>query len=99
MAYLCRDMAMDNQISTPTAPLLQDEYLERTELARELRKSTRTLDRWHTLRIGPPRVVIGRMILYRRRSVLEWLASREEPVAGRGRKVRQSRRPIRPEPH
>lgn len=79
---------MDNQISTPTSSLLQYDYLERAELARGLGKSTRTLDRWHSLRIGPPRVVIGRMILYRWQSVLEWLASREEPAAaqrGKGR--------------
>jgi predicted DNA-binding transcriptional regulator AlpA len=96
MAFLCLDVAMDNQISTPTSSLLQHDYLERAELARGLGKSTRTLDRWHTLRIGPPRVVIGRTILYRRQSVLEWLASREEPAAtqrGKGRRSRSSARP------
>jgi hypothetical protein len=95
MAFLWRNMAMDNEISTPTTPLLQDDYLERTQLARELHKSTRTLDRWHTLRIGPPRVVIGRTILYRRQSVLAWLASREETAVakhGKGRHGRLSAR-------
>jgi predicted DNA-binding transcriptional regulator AlpA len=74
---------MNEQIPQSTSSLLQYDYLERPELARELRKSTRTLDRWHSLRIGPPRVVIGRTILYRRQSVLEWLASREEPASRR----------------
>ncbi len=86
-------MAMNEQIPESTSSLLQGDYLEKAELARGLGKSTRTLDRWHTLRIGPPRVVIGHTILYRRQSVLEWLASREEPAAaqrGRGRQGRHS---------
>lgn len=97
MAFLCLDVAMDNQNSTPTSSLLQDDYLGRAELALGLGKSTRTLDRWHTLRIGPPRVVIGRTILYRRQSVLEWLASREEPAVAQRGKGRQGRRSVRPQ--
>jgi predicted DNA-binding transcriptional regulator AlpA len=81
MAFLCVDMTMSEQIPEPTSSLLQHDYLEWIELARELGKSTRTRDRWHSLRIGPPCVVIGRTFLYRRQSVLEWLASREEPAA------------------
>jgi predicted DNA-binding transcriptional regulator AlpA len=87
---------MDKPISTPTSSLLQDAYLDRAELSLQLGKSTRTLNRWHTMRIGPPRVVIGRMILYRRQSVLDWLASREEPSAAQRRKGRQGRS-VRPE--
>ncbi len=62
---------------------LLDDYSEKSELARELKKSSRTLDRWEALRIGPPRVVIGRTVLYNRNSVREWLESREQR---RGRK-------------
>jgi predicted DNA-binding transcriptional regulator AlpA len=89
-------MAMEQPIAVQNASLLQEDYLERAELARQLGKSTRTLDRWHTLRIGPPRVVIGRMILYRRHSVLEWLASREEPIAAQRARMRPRRRDVRP---
>ena len=34
-----------------------NEYLTKDELARELHRSTRTLDRWHTRRVGPTRTV------------------------------------------
>jgi len=62
----------------PKQETLLDGYLRKAQLAQELGQSPRTLDRWETLRIGPPRVVIGRTILYRRDSVLEWLKSREQ---------------------
>ncbi len=42
------------------------EYMSRDELADQLDRCARTLDRWHSLRIGPPRTIIGRRILYRR---------------------------------
>lgn len=52
-------------------------YLRREQLAAELGKSVRTLDRWETSRMGPPRVVCGKSILYRVESVRDWLRSRE----------------------
>ena len=43
--------------------------------------SERTADRWHTLRIGPPRVKCGRRVLYSKKAVLEWLtANVQAPV-------------------
>ncbi len=54
------------------------EYMSRNELAEELDRCARTLDRWHSLRIGPPRTVLGRRVLYRRASVDAWLRSQEE---------------------
>ena len=59
------------------------EYVEAPELSRDLGISKRTLDRWHRQRMGPPRTVIGRTILYRRTAVQEWLRSREERRASR----------------
>jgi len=58
--------------------ILSNEYFTTVALAKELNVSTRTLERWHVLRVGPPRTAIGRTILYRRESVLEWLRAREE---------------------
>ena len=58
-----------------TNPL--DEYLTKSELATILRKSTRTLDRCDLTGDGPPKVQIGRTVLYRRESVAEWLRSCE----------------------
>jgi hypothetical protein len=56
------------------------EFLTREELAAELRRNPRTLDRWDVLGMGPPRTLIGRQILYRRVSVKKWLAAQERPA-------------------
>ena len=60
------------------AERLLSEYLTKEELAAELRRNVRTLDRWAALDVGPPRTRIGRMILYRRTSVQKWLAEQEQ---------------------
>ncbi len=54
------------------------EYMTRDELAEDLNRCARTLDRWHSLRIGPPRTMIGKRVLYRRQAVAEWLRAQEE---------------------
>jgi excisionase family DNA binding protein len=59
------------------------QFLTPDDLARELGASPRTLARWHSRRIGPPRTVIGRTILYRKEAVEAWLRGREErPLRG-----------------
>jgi predicted DNA-binding transcriptional regulator AlpA len=58
--------------------LLLDGYLRREELAQQLGVSARTIDRWQMLRCGPPRVAIGRTILFNLDSVRQWLQSREQ---------------------
>ena len=72
----------DHGAITPAGSIL-GEYIEAPELSRDLGISKRTLDRWHRQRMGPPRTVIGRTILYRRTAVQEWLRSREERRASR----------------
>jgi predicted DNA-binding transcriptional regulator AlpA len=62
---------------------LLDGYVSREQLAKELGKALRTIDRWERRRIGPPRVVIGRMILYRKEAVREWLLSQEQQRKGK----------------
>jgi hypothetical protein len=62
-------------------PILS-EFLTKEELAGELRRNVRTLDRWDALGIGPPRTQVGRKVLYRRPSVLKWLAGRERHGSG-----------------
>jgi phage terminase Nu1 subunit (DNA packaging protein) len=57
-------------------PILED-FLTKEELAAELGRNMRTLDRWEALGIGPPRTLLGRKILYRRMSVQRWLAAQE----------------------
>ena len=65
-------------MATNVSPL--SEYITRPELARQLGRSTRTLDRWHVQRRGPRRTKIGRtkLILYNRRHVQEWLEAHAE---------------------
>jgi hypothetical protein len=58
-------------------PILS-EFLTKEELAAELRRNVRTLDRWDVLGIGPPRTRVGRQVLYRRASVERCLAAQEQ---------------------
>ena len=58
-------------------PILS-EFLTKEELAAELRRNPRTLDRWEVLGVGPPRTRVGRQVLYRRASVERWLAAQEQ---------------------
>jgi predicted DNA-binding transcriptional regulator AlpA len=58
---------------------LASEYLTVEELADELRVCRTTLDRWHRLRVGPPRIKIsGGYVRYRRSAVEEWLKDHEQ---------------------
>jgi predicted DNA-binding transcriptional regulator AlpA len=66
----------------PSNGPLSDDYYTRQQLADELGTSVRTLDRWHAHRQGPPRVAVGKLVLYRREAVREWLQAREvQPLA------------------
>jgi hypothetical protein len=53
------------------------EYLTKAELATQLRRSIRSVDRWALTGDGPPCVRIGRRSFYRRAAVIEWLRSLE----------------------
>jgi hypothetical protein len=64
----------------PTLNFLNDFFTEQ-QLADELGRTVRTLRRWHELRLGPPRTVCGRLILYRKTSAAEWLRAREEQLS------------------
>lgn len=67
-------------------PLFAD-YLTLAEMAHEIGVSERTLTRWHSLRVGPPRTVIGRKILYHAPAARAWMAAQQEEVAARGGKA------------
>lgn len=54
------------------------------ELADELGRCRRTIQRLFSRRVGPPRVRLGKRIFYRRVSVVEWL-QRQELAQARGR--------------
>lgn len=57
------------------------EFLTKEELAEQLLRNPRTLDRWAVLGMGPPRTHVGRKVLYRRASVQKWLVAQEQAVA------------------
>src|SRR5438105_15841444 len=52
-------------------------YITPQRLADLLRVSVRTLARWDARRIGPPKITIGKTILFDIAKLPEWLAARE----------------------
>ena len=71
------------EITMSDAEPFLSEFLTTVELAAELGRNPRTLDRWDVLGMGPPRTRVGRTVLYRRTSVQKWLAAQERPPSGR----------------
>lgn len=68
----------------PVIPVL-DDCMDKTETAREMRVSARTLDRWWSERIGPPRIKVGAKVFYRRAAVRAWIEEQEVvPVRSEG---------------
>ncbi len=65
------------------------EYLTKAELATQLHRSIRSVDRWALTGDGPPCVRIGRKTLYRRAAVVEWLRGLEITPGRVGRKQRR----------
>ena len=68
---------MSLEHSPARAGLLAD-YLTPAQLAEELDKSPRTIARWDSLRIGPPKTMVGKRPLYRREGVRDWLLRKEQ---------------------
>jgi hypothetical protein len=52
-------------------------YVTDRRLADILDKNVRTLARWDAARIGPPKIKVGKLVLYDLAKVPDWLASRE----------------------
>lgn len=65
-------------------PQLIDDYLDRAELAAELKVSERTIERYDSMRIGPPRVKVGSRWYYPRQGARDWLTARTQPQARAG---------------
>jgi hypothetical protein len=66
-----------------SVPLLHD-YMTREQLATELNKTVRTLDRWYMLREGPAVTRVGNRRLYHVDDVRAWLKARRlEMPAGK----------------
>jgi len=73
---------MQSQTESDLAsPAVLSGWITRKDLAQALRVTVDTLGRWEARRVGPPCVRAGRMVLYRRRAVQDWLAAQEMPRA------------------
>ncbi len=84
---------MKQATATATGGLLFEGYITAMELCKQIGQmkggrpiARRTLERWHSLRVGPPRVRIGRIAVYRVDDVRAWLQeqssrSRKRPRA------------------
>jgi hypothetical protein len=72
-----------------------DGYVSEADLARQLNRSVRTLQRLAARQLGPPRTKIGRLVFYNIDHVREWLLQQEQPrkpAAGVRRNVRHLKR-------
>jgi hypothetical protein len=79
-------------METGTEHSILSEYLTKAELAAQLHRSIRSVDRWALSGDGPPCIRIGRRSLYRRAAVVEWLRGLEITP---GRCDRKQRRGIK----
>jgi hypothetical protein len=52
-------------------------YVTAERLARMLGITVRTLTRWNASRIGPPKISIGKTVLFELAKLPDWLAARE----------------------
>jgi hypothetical protein len=59
----------------PKGPL--SDYFTREELAQALGRTVKTLDRWDLNGLGPPRVQVGKLVLYNKKTIEKWLRQRE----------------------
>ena len=62
-----------------SAPSVLEGYIREADLAKQLNRSVRTLQRLTERRLGPPRIKIGRSVFYKIESVRAWLEQQEEP--------------------
>ena len=76
-------MNTETAMNSPnTLPLSGRHLLTIRQAAEVLGVSTRTLARWHALRVGPARCKVGRKVIYRPTAIEAWLQAHESaPVA------------------
>ena len=58
-----------------TEPRNDDHLLNEEEAARFLRISIRTLQAWRTRKVGPAYVLLGRLVRYRFKSLLDFISA------------------------
>ena len=60
--------------------MINDQFLNWHDAAKFIGVTTRTLARWHAEGIGPPRIKVGRQVIYSMESLTNWLKEREKPA-------------------
>jgi hypothetical protein len=65
--------------TSDSVPSVLEGYITEADLARQLNRSVRTLQRLAARRIGPPRTKVGRLIFYNIEHVRDWLLQQEQP--------------------
>ena len=65
-------------LSGPALSVL-DGFISEADLARQLNRSARTLQRLAARRLGPPRIKVGRLVFYNIEHVRDWIAQLEQP--------------------
>jgi hypothetical protein len=82
--------AFESGISLPELPgeieIAGRRYITPRRLSRLLGVTERTLARWDARRIGPPKITIGKTILFDIAKLPDWLASRETQLIRNARR-------------
>ena len=74
--------------------LIDTHYLNREQLARELKITVRAIDRMRALGTAPPSVKVGKRLFFRRDAVMAWLERQEDPRRFLGRRSAKIREAI-----
>lgn len=64
-------------------------YVPASELAKQLKRSERTLFRWRKKQVGPPYAMIGALPYYSVEAARQWLANGGTAASKSGRKAKQ----------
>jgi hypothetical protein len=92
---LVDDVSVTTLATTGEVEIAGRRYVTADRLAATLGVTVRTLGRWNAARIGPPKIKIGKLILFDLAKLPDWLATREtEPVRAPGLRQRSLTRPI-----
>jgi DNA-binding transcriptional regulator YiaG len=83
--------SVSNLPTTGEVEIAGRHYVTADRLAAILGVTVRTLGRWDAARIGPPKIKVGKLVLFDIAKVPDWLASREiGPIRAAGRRRSRS---------
>ena len=80
-----QESTIDETATAQAVAVIIPGYLSKEATAAYLAKSEATLDRWHRLRVGPPRTKLGNSTYYREAALKAWLVAQEQASLRTGR--------------